>query len=133
MLDIRIQRCGDATVLRCHGRIVAGDENATLCAAVVSHSETHSLVLDLARVDNIDAGGAGLLLQLFSWMRRGGVQLKLANVTSRVEHLFKLAKLDSVFAVCSAEEMNRLPCDAPDLDHPEAGRTALFQLAVFDL
>src|ERR1700729_308841 len=64
MLKITIQKLGDTSVLRCHGRIVAGDAGSILRSAVLSQRQTTMLVIDLARVDRIDAGGLGVLLGL---------------------------------------------------------------------
>ena len=63
MLKVHIRRLGDVTVLCLQGQIVTG-ETSTLRDAVLSQSEASVVVLDLARVSRIDAGGLGLLLEL---------------------------------------------------------------------
>jgi anti-anti-sigma factor len=105
MLNVSVQNFDGATILRCQGRIVAGDENIILRDAVVSHADTGMLVLDLLQVDRIDAGGLGLLLSLLAWTRSRGIQLRLANLTRRVRDLFKLTRLDQVFTISSVDEM----------------------------
>src|ERR1700676_1436679 len=57
MLKITVQKLGDTSVLRCHGRIVAGDAGSILRKAVLSQRHARMLVIDLARVERIDAGG----------------------------------------------------------------------------
>jgi anti-anti-sigma factor len=106
MLNVSVQHFEGATILHFQGRIVAGDENMILRDAVVSHAGTDMLVLDLLHVDRIDAGGLGLLLSMFAWTRSRGTQLMLANLTHRVQHLFKLTRLDQVFAICSVDDMS---------------------------
>jgi anti-anti-sigma factor len=105
MLNVSVQILEDITILQCQGRIVAGEETATLSDAVVSHAGAGMLVLDFRQVDCIDAGGLGLLLKLLAWTRSRGIQLRLANLTRRVRDLFKLTKLDQVFAICSVDEI----------------------------
>jgi anti-anti-sigma factor len=105
MLNVSVQNFEGATILRCHGRIVAGDENVILRNAAVSHAGAGMLVLDLKEVDRIDAGGLGLLLSLLAWTRSRGTQLRLANLTRRVQELFALTRLDQVFAISSVDEM----------------------------
>jgi anti-anti-sigma factor len=105
MLNVSVQNFEGATILRCQGRIVAGDENRILREAVVSHSDTGMLVVDLLQVDRIDAGGLGLLLSLLAWTRSKGTQLRLANLTRRVQDLFRLTRLDQVFAISSVDEI----------------------------
>jgi anti-anti-sigma regulatory factor len=59
MLNATAQKLGDSTVLRCQGRIVIGDAYAILRNAVLRQTHTRTLILDLAQVDCIDAGGLG--------------------------------------------------------------------------
>jgi len=105
MLNVSVQTLEDVTILRCRGRIVAGEETAILSDAAVSHAGAGVLVLDFRQVDCIDAGGLGLLLRLLGWTRSRGIQLRLANLTRRVQDVFKLTRLDQVFAICSGDEM----------------------------
>jgi len=72
-----------------------------------------TLILDLAQVDRIDAGGLGVLLGLRAWARSNGIQLKLMNVTNRGQQVLELTNLDRVFEICSVEDtfqlLRRLP------------------------
>jgi anti-anti-sigma factor len=104
MLNVTIQHSEDMAVLRCVGRIVAGDEADILRKAVLSQANRRSVVLDLTRVDAIDGGGMGVLLFLQGWARATEVDLKLMNPTSRVRELFELTNLDSVFEIFSSED-----------------------------
>lgn len=113
MLKVTVHNWGDVAILRCHGRIVVGAENTILRTAVLSQRGSGTLVLDLAQVDCIDAGGLGVLLGLRAWARSNGNQLKLMNVINRVKQVLELTKLDGVFEICSVEDMfhplHRLP------------------------
>ena len=104
MLNVIIQHSEGMAVLRCVGRIVAGDEANILRKAVLSQANNRTVVLDLARVDAIDAGGMGLLVFLQGWAHATEVDLKLMNPTSRVRDLFELTNLDSVFEIFSSED-----------------------------
>ena len=99
MLNIRIHQCGDTTILRCDGGIVAGDESAGLWTAVVSRSPARKVILDLEQVDRMDAAGLGLILRLLLWSHSRGIDLKLMNVTSRIERLLKITHVNQLFAV----------------------------------
>ena len=57
MLSIRIENTDDAAVLRCVGRIVAGDPIHALQDAVMCQVGRRIVVLDLAEVDAVDALG----------------------------------------------------------------------------
>jgi anti-anti-sigma factor len=101
MLNATVQKLGDITVLRCHGRIVIGDAYTILRNAVLSQTHTRMLVLDLAQVDRIDAGGLGVLLGLREWAHSKGIRLRLMNVMNHIEQVLELTKLDRVFEFCS--------------------------------
>src|SRR6202050_924795 len=105
MLTITVQKWGDTSVLRCHGRIVAGDAGSILRSAVLSQRQTTMLVIDLARVERIDAGGLGLLLGLRESARSNAIMFKLMNATKRVEEILELTHLRHVFEFCSVREL----------------------------
>jgi anti-anti-sigma factor len=101
MLHLTVQKLGDARVLRCQGRIVLGEAYSILRNAVLSQRHTRMLVLDLARVERIDAGGLGVLLGVRQWARSGASIFKLMNVTKNVDEILELTHLKSVFEFCS--------------------------------
>jgi len=106
MLAVNVQNFGDVVVLHCEGRIVAGD--TTLQRTVSSLKDAGTLVLDLANVDAVDAGGLGVLLDLQAWAHSRHIQLKLANATNSVRRVLELTQLDRVFKICSERELFRL-------------------------
>jgi len=108
MLNATAQKLGDSTVLRCQGRIVIGAAYAILRNAVLRQTHTRTLILDLAQVDRIDAGGLGVLLGLREWACSHTIRFQLMNVTNQVEHVLELTKLDCVLEFCSVEDMLQL-------------------------
>src|ERR1700722_6536913 len=108
MLNATAQKLGDSTVLRCQGRIVIGDAYAILRNPVLRKTHTRTLILDLAQVDRIDAGGLGVLLGLRDWAYSQAIRFQLINVMNQVEHVLELTKLDRVFEFCSVENMLHL-------------------------
>jgi anti-anti-sigma factor len=105
MLNATVQKLADTTVIRCQGRIVVGEAYAVLRNAVLSQIHTRMLVLDLAQVDRIDAGGLGVLLGLREWAHSNAIRLRLMNVMSQIEQVLELTKLDRVFEFCSVRDM----------------------------
>jgi anti-anti-sigma factor len=104
MLTVTVQKLGDASVLRCKGQIVVADACSILRNAVLSQRHTRMLVLDLASVDRIDAGGLGVLLDVREWARSGASVFKLMNVTKKVEEILELTHLQNVFEFCSVRD-----------------------------
>jgi anti-anti-sigma factor len=94
VLTVTIDELDDSTVLRCVGRIVRGEETRILCAAV-NHAG-RNIVLDLSKVDALDAAGIGALIAL----QAAGVYLQLMNPPSTIREVLRVTKLDSIFEIC---------------------------------
>jgi anti-anti-sigma factor len=105
MLSVTITSANDTVVLKCRGRIVAGDEVARLKSAALCHQETKRLVLDLEGIETMDGAGLGLLAFLAGWTRVVGIELKLMNPSRHVRELLELTNLDSVLDIGGSEVM----------------------------
>jgi anti-sigma B factor antagonist len=103
MLKVHVQKLEDVALLRLRGRIVFG-ATETLRDAVDSQLDASAVVLDLARVSAVDAGGLGVLLELREQLQSRGIEFKLINVTRRVRQVLEIARLDSVFETFSEAE-----------------------------
>ena len=98
-------------VLRCVGRIVAGD--CALRDAVMCQVGKRLVVLDLAEVDAIDAAGLGDFIFLKTLACVAGMEFKLMNVGERVQELLHTTKLDLVFETWLPEDLDmRVNCPA---------------------
>lgn len=105
MLKATAQKFRDITIVRCQGRIVVGENVATLRDAVLGQTTANMLVLDLAHVDRIDAGGLGILLSLREWAYANAIRFKLMNVINHVDRVIRLTKLDRVFEFWSVADI----------------------------
>ena len=97
MLTVKIENLGEITNLQCAGRIVRGDETAILCAAV-QRGQRH-VVVDLTKVEAVDAAGIGALVSL----QAAGVYLTLMNPSEQVREILKLTHLDSIFEISESQ------------------------------
>jgi anti-anti-sigma factor len=93
VLHVKSEQLGETVVLRCAGRIVRGYETALLCAAV--SQRTQNLILDLSKVDAIDAAGIGALVSL----QAAGIYLQLMDPTKAVREVLRVTGLESVFEI----------------------------------
>ena len=105
MFTVTVQQLGNASVLHCKGRIVMGNADSKLRNTVRSQWQARVLILDLARLDCIDAAGLGVLLRVREWARSRGAQFKLMNVTRNVEQILELTNLQRVFEFCSVPDL----------------------------
>jgi len=107
MLKVQSKNLGTVAVLCLQGQIVNG-ETEILRNAVDSLSEAQSkvsaVILDLARVTTVDAGGLGVMLELREQAESKGIRFELMNVSKLVSKVLEVTRLDSVFAVTSGVE-----------------------------
>jgi anti-anti-sigma factor len=102
MLKAHAEKVGDIITLHLQGRIVRGAEIAALRSEVME-CDASVLVLDLAGIDLIDAGGLGAMLELRDWTRSKGIEFRLINVNQLVQQVFEITRLDSVFKISPME------------------------------
>jgi anti-sigma B factor antagonist len=99
-LELEVGRSGSIAVVVCRGRIVFGRETTELSKTVrtLLDNSPH-IVLDLGAVPTMDSGGLGTLLGLVASARRSGGDLKLCNLSRKVDELLRLTKLSEVVEV----------------------------------
>ncbi|MCJ7458718.1 MAG: STAS domain-containing protein [candidate division Zixibacteria bacterium] len=86
-------------ILEPKGKIMGGPD------ATLLHDKLHELinqgkkkvVIDLAKVDWMNSTGLGILISGLTTMRNNGGELKLANVTEKIQSLLTITKLITVF------------------------------------
>jgi len=66
------------------------------------------IVLDVADMVGIDAGGVGLLASIFRWALHNGIQLKLMEPPALVRKVLQLAGLDIAFEIFTCEDLAAL-------------------------
>jgi anti-sigma B factor antagonist len=104
-LKISSKQANGVTVVYCSGRIVFGDETASLRETVKNLlGENLQVVLNLGGVSYIDSGGLGTLVGLYTSAKAAGGNVKLANLTQRVRDQLVLTKLVTVFEFYDSEE-----------------------------
>jgi anti-anti-sigma factor len=115
MLKVYARKLGNITVLCLQGRIVNGeaeslrevvDSQSRVSSQV--NSDVRAVVLDLARVSTIDAGGLGLLLELRKQTASRGIGFKLMNATRFVRRVLEITRLDSVFEIIPGVELSQV-------------------------
>jgi len=104
MLSVIIENSGNLAVLRCSGRIVAGEEAWSLFNAAISLQDKRVVVLDLTAVTGADARGLGVLVFVKQWARLSGVKLKIVP-SKPVRELLELTGLDSQFDIRSGKDV----------------------------
>jgi anti-sigma B factor antagonist len=102
VLTFEIGRDGDATIVKCHGRLVAGTSEEFYQEVKQLFPQTKRIVVDLAELTYVDSMGLGALVRLHVSARHEGCELKLLHLGKQLRNLLKMTNLLSVFA--QAEE-----------------------------
>jgi len=97
--SVKQRRLDDVVILDINGRITLGEGAVTLREVLQKLLETgeRKIVMNLAEVDYVDSGGLGELVTAFTTVRAHGGQLKLLNLTRRIQDLLQITKLLTVF------------------------------------
>jgi anti-sigma B factor antagonist len=92
---------GDVAVLDISGRITLGEGNVMLRETVrgLVNQGTRRIVLNLADVQYMDSSGIGELVKTHTTVRNEGGQLRLVNLSKRVNDLLQLTRLSAVFDI----------------------------------
>ena len=104
-LDVKERQAGDVTILDLSGSVRIGDgavamRNAT--RRLVDEGKT-KILLNLGGVNYMDSSGVGELIANYTTVSRTGGQLKLLNLTDKIESLLVITKLLTVFDVYEGE------------------------------
>lgn len=96
MLKVQPRNSGTAVIFYLQGQIVNG-ETDVLKNAVAFQPNVSAVILDLAGVNIIDAGGLGAILELREQANLKGIRFDLMNLNKWVRYVLELSRLDSVF------------------------------------
>ena len=104
-LNIQERRVDDVTVLDMDGNIRIGGSNVALKNAILSlvAEGRNQIVLNLARVAYIDSSGLGELISGHVTLNNKGGQIKLRNLTQRLQEVMTITKLVTIFDVYEDE------------------------------
>ncbi len=105
-LKITKREADGITVVDLSGRLTLGDASAQLRDTLRGLIEggSNKIVLNLGDVAYIDSSGLGELVSGFTTVKNSGGELKLANLTQKVNDLLTVTKLYTVFEVHNDEK-----------------------------
>ncbi|MFL6216677.1 MAG: STAS domain-containing protein [Blastocatellia bacterium] len=105
-LTINSRQAGDVTVLDLSGKITIGEGSVQLREAVrgLLESGNKKVLLNLGDVSYVDSSGIGELVSSYTTTSNTGGQLKLLNLTKKIQDLLMITKLLTVFQVYDNEQ-----------------------------
>jgi anti-sigma B factor antagonist len=96
-LNLETSRTPEETLVRCSGRISSSTSGTLQAAVRALIPEATPIVLDLTDVTYMDSSGLGALVSVYVSARKQRCPIKLINIGPRLQQLFRLTKLASVF------------------------------------
>jgi len=102
---LNARRLDDVVIMDLSGRITMGEGTLIVRDQIkkLLDAGDRKFLLNLSDVDYIDSSGLGELVTSFTTVRNQGGQLKLLNLTRRVQDLLQITKLLTVFEVFDSE------------------------------
>jgi len=98
-LEVNERQAGDVTILDMTGSVRMGEGAISLRNSIRGLVENgkKKILLNLRGVKNIDSSGIGELIANYTTVSRDGGQLKLLNLTDKIQNLLVITKLLTVF------------------------------------
>jgi len=100
-MKVNTRQVDGITVLDLSGRITLGEGSVTLRDAIrdLINKGQKSILLNLGDVSYLDSSGLGELVTAYTSVKNAGGELKLLNLTKKVQDLLQITKLYTVFDV----------------------------------
>ncbi len=99
LLTLAVDRTGDAPVVRCSGRLVAGVNHRLYLEVSELIPTSQRIVLDFTDLSHMDSSGLGTLVRLYVSAKSAGCVLQLCHIGKSVRQLLGVTHLISVFQV----------------------------------
>jgi anti-sigma B factor antagonist len=96
-LNLETVRTPEEAIVRCTGRITSSTSAALQTTVRSLIPDTQCVVLDLTDVSYLDSSGLGAIIGLYVSAKRQHCGLKLIHLNRRLQELFRLTKLASIF------------------------------------
>jgi anti-sigma B factor antagonist len=105
-MDIKERVVESVSVLDLSGKIVLGEGDVQIKERIrdLLSDGQRKILLNLGDVSYIDSAGLGALISSYATVKREGGQLKLVNLTKRVQDLLAITKLITVFDTFDSEK-----------------------------
>ena len=106
-LNIKDRQVGDVTILDLSGKITIGEGSVQLREAVrkLLDEGNNKVLLNLGDVSYVDSSGIGELVSSYTTTNNNGGQLKLLNLTKKIQDLLMITKLLTVFQTYDQEQV----------------------------
>jgi anti-anti-sigma factor len=102
---IAISVCGSTATVAVGGCVVHGPASEGLLVEAMArctYRDTEAIVVDLGRVEQMDAAGLGVLAYMYAEARSAGMQFTVENPSRVMREMFHITGLDRFFEAVPA-------------------------------
>jgi len=104
-LSLETREVGRVTIIRCKGRLIAGNEVEALRSHISWLLRDHrAIVLHLGEVAFLDSSGLGTIVRSLSSTRQARGDLKLCDVPKHIQKVLQLSHLTNLFDSHDSED-----------------------------
>jgi anti-sigma B factor antagonist len=105
-VKIKERRRDGIAILDLSGKLMGGPDAEAFSEAVktLMHEGVLNFIVNLEKVKWVNSTGLGILISGYTTVKRAGGELKLMKVTERIENIFIVSKLSTVFHSFETED-----------------------------
>ena len=105
-MDYSVSEQDDIVIISLNGKIMGGPEATEINDKFNQLIDTKKLkiIIDLNNVEWMNSSGLGILIGAVSLFRNNNGQLRIINVSERIQNLLKITKLAGIFETSSSLE-----------------------------
>lgn len=105
-MNIKQQMKGDVLVIALSGKVIGGPELMEVKSVFQKavDQEKNKVLLDLGKVSWMDSSGLGVIVSGHTTLSRAGGALRILNATKKIQELFIITKLITIFETFTDEQ-----------------------------
>jgi anti-sigma B factor antagonist len=105
-VKIKERRRDGIAILDLSGKLMGGPDAEAFNEVLrtIMHEGVHNFIINMEKVKWVNSTGLGILISGYTTVKRAGGELKLMKVAERIENIFIVSKLSTVFQAYETEE-----------------------------
>lgn len=98
-VKIKERKRDGVAVLEMSGKLMGGPDAETFDETLKTliHEGCHNVIVNMEKVKWVNSTGLGILISGYTTLKKSGGELKLLKVSDRIENIFIVSKLFTVF------------------------------------
>ncbi len=98
-MKIKERKRDGVAILDMSGKLMGGPDAEAFSETIKTliHEGCHNVIVNMDKVNWVNSTGLGILISGYSTLKKSGGELKLLKVSERIESIFIVSKLHTVF------------------------------------